>query len=167
MNSSQAMVVVLMGVSGSGKTRIGVMLARALGWEFHDGDELHSAANRNKMHRGIPLTDSDRLPWLRRIRRLIDKCLAREISAVIACSALKRSYRDIIIGDSNRVRSVYLKGSRKLIAGRLSRRTGHFMSPDLLASQFDTLEEPRDGITVDVSGTPAEIVRKIRKRLRV
>lgn len=160
-------IVVLMGVSGSGKTRIGEMLAGALGWQFHDGDALHSAAKRKKMHRGIPLTDSDRLPWLRRIRRLIDICLAKNVSAVIACSALKRSYRNIIIGDPARVRLVYLKGTPKLIARRLSRRVGHFMNPDLLASQFDTLEEPRDAITVDVSGTPVEIVRKIRKRLRV
>jgi gluconokinase len=158
-------VVVLMGVSGSGKTTIGAMLARELGWEFHDGDELHPDANRRKMHAGIPLTDEDRRPWLAAVRDLIARCLRDGTHAIVGCSALKQSYRDAIVVDPIKVRLVFLNAPRELIAERLEERTGHFFDPHLLGSQFDTLEEPRDAIEVDVSQAPEEVCRAIRARL--
>ena len=161
------MVVVLMGVSGSGKTTIGKRLAAELKWRFYDADTLHSAANRDKMGRGIPLTDSDRQPWLRRVRRVIERCLATGTEAVVACSALKQSYRDIIVVDADRVRVVYLKGNAELIGRRIAERKGHFMPADLLPSQLAALEEPRDAIAVDVSRTPEEVVRSIRTALQI
>ncbi len=165
--SYRAMVILLMGVSGSGKTTIGCLLAGALGWEFHDADELHSAANRDKMHRGIPLTDADRAPWLSSVRALIDGCIARNANAVVACSALKQSYRKEIVADASKVRVVYLKGSPELIAQRLANRSGHFMPASLLPSQIAALEEPRDALTVDISGTPQQIADSIRIALGV
>ena len=161
------MVVVLMGVSGSGKTTIGRMLAGALNWRFYEGDDLHPQSNREKMSRGIPLTDSDRLPWLTSIRRLIERCLAGRVSAVIACSALKESYRQMLVVDPAKMKIVYLKGTPELLAQRIANRKGHFMPPALLPSQLDTLEEPRDAITVDISGTPNQIVDAIRRELAV
>lgn len=161
------MVVVLMGVSGSGKTTIGKMLADDLNWQFHEGDDLHPQSNREKMSRGIPLTDSDRLPWLTSIRRLIERCLAGRVSAVIACSALKESYRQMLVVDPAKMKIVYLKGTPELLAQRIANRKGHFMPPALLPSQLDTLEEPRDAITVDISGTPNQIVDAIRRELAV
>ncbi|MGO9606378.1 MAG: gluconokinase [Candidatus Binataceae bacterium] len=163
--SYPAMVILLMGVSGSGKTTIGRLLAGALGWEFHDADELHSAANRDKMHRGIPLTDADRAPWLSSVRALIEGCIARNANAVVACSALKQSYREEIV--ISKVRVVYLKGSPELIAQRLTNRSGHFMPASLLPSQIAALEEPRDALTVDISGTPQQIADSIRIALGV
>lgn len=160
-----AMVIIVMGVSGAGKSTVGRMLAREMGWQFYDGDDLHPAVNKEKMHRGIPLTDADRWPWLDAIRRLIERCLSDGTSAVIACSALKQSYRDRLLVDPAAVKFVYLKGSMALIAKRIKARTGHFMNKHLLQSQFDDLEEPRDAITVEVSGTPQEIAGAIRKRV--
>jgi gluconokinase len=151
-----------MGVTGAGKTTIGRALAGALGWEFHDGDELHSEASKLKMHRGIALDDADRAPWLSAIRKLILAMLSEDRDGVIACSALKQSYRDEIVVDPNLVKVVYLKGSKEVIAERLRNRSGHFMNPDLLQSQFDTLEEPGDAIVVDVSMAPEAIVNAIR-----
>ena len=159
------MIVIVMGVTGAGKTTIGRALATALGWEFHDGDELHSEASKSKMHRGIALDDADRAPWLSAIRKLIMAMLAENRSGVVACSALKQSYRDEIVVDPNAVKVVYLKGSKEVIAERLRNRGGHFMNPDLLQSQFDTLEEPGDAIVVDVSMAPEAIVNAIRARL--
>jgi len=161
------MIVVLMGVSGSGKTTIGAMLATALKWRFYEGDSLHSAANRQKMIRGIPLTDADRLPWLRRVRRLIERCVTNKVDAIIACSALKQSYRELIVSDPKLVRVVYLRGSPKHIKSWLARRKVHFMPSDLLPSQFKALEEPRNAITINVSDAPARIVSAIRKRLSI
>jgi gluconokinase len=161
------LVVVLMGVSGSGKTTIGTMLARELGWEFHDGDELHPETNRRKMHAGIPLTDEDRRPWLVAIHDLIARCISDGARAIVACSALKQSYRDMIVVDPTTVRLVFLNAPRTLIAERLRKRTGHFFDPALLGSQFDTLEEPSDAIEIDASPAPKEVCRAIRTRLKL
>jgi gluconokinase len=154
-----------MGVTGAGKTTIGRALATALGWEFHDGDELHSEASKLKMHRGIALDDADRAPWLSAIRKLILAMLSEGRDGVIACSALKQSYRDEIVVDPNSVKVVYLKGSKEVIAERLRNRSGHFMNPDLLQSQFDTLEEPHGAIVVDVLMAPEAIVKEVIARL--
>ena len=161
------MVVIVMGVTGAGKTTIGRGLAASLGWEFHDGDELHTEASKRKMHRGIALDDSDRAPWLSAIRKLIEAMLSEGRNGVVACSALKQSYRDELVVDPKLVKVVYLKGSEQLIAERLRNRVGHFMNPALLQSQFDTLEPPRDAIVVDVSAAPEAIVDAIRSRLGV
>jgi len=161
------MVVIVMGVSGAGKTTIGRMLAQSLGWEFRDGDDLHPAAKRDKMARGIALTDADRLPWLAAIRALIDDYLARAQSVVVACSALKHAYRNILIGDPARVHLVWLDGSRDLIERRIARRRGHFMPAGLLASQFADLEPPASAIRVEIAAPPAEIVGAIRRELAI
>jgi gluconokinase len=160
------MVVIVIGVSGSGKTTIGRLLAARLGWEFHDADDLHSQGNRDKMHRGIALTDADRWPWLHAVRAVVQRCLEQHRSAVIACSALKQSYRGLLMTDAARVRFVYLQGPRDLIMERLSHRTGHFFDPHLLESQFETLEEPLDAVTVDIAKRPEEIVDEITDRIR-
>jgi len=161
-------IIILMGVSGSGKSTIGALLAERLGFAFEDGDRFHPAANVEKMHRGIPLGDADRLPWLAAIAAWIDAARAAGTQAVVACSALKRSYRQILIGDRPEVRLVYLKGDEALIAERMARRHGHFMPPGLLTSQFAALEEPgaeERPITVEVDGSPEEIVGEICKRI--
>jgi gluconokinase len=133
---------VVMGVSGSGKTTIGEALAARLAWDFVDGDDLHPPANVAKMHAGQPLDDDDRAPWLDAIAARIDAWRAQGISGIVTCSALKRRYRERIIGDRDWVRLIYLDGSRELIAERLATRRGHFMPASLLDSQFDTLEPP-------------------------
>jgi gluconokinase len=161
------MVIVLMGVSGSGKSTVGARLADLLGWPFHDGDDLHSAQAQAKMHRGEPLDDADRAPWLVRVRELIDGCLRRGESAVVACSALRQAYRAELSADPAQVKFVYLRGSYETIAARLARRRGHFMPPGLLHSQFETLEEPRDAIAVDIQAPPDAIAAEIRHRLQV
>lgn len=160
------MFVVLMGVAGSGKTTVGRALARELGWEFYDADDLHPPANVEKMARGVALDDDDRGPWLEALRELVRACLARGAGAVLACSALKERYRRALLVDG-RVRLVYLKGDYKLIAERLKNRRGHFMRPQMLDGQFAALEEPAEGVRVDVSATPEEIVRAIRRELGV
>jgi gluconokinase len=156
------MVIVLMGVSGSGKTTVGRGLADALGWAFYDGDDFHPRSNVEKMARGEPLDDEDRAPWLERLRELIRACLARGESAVVACSALKRSYREYLLID-DAVKLVYLKGDYELIEDRLENRRGHFMKPDMLDSQFAALEEPRRGLTVDISLPPEKIIEIVRR----
>src|SRR5713101_8188836 len=148
------MVIVVMGVAGSGKTTIGEALARRLGWSFHDADALHSAANRDKMHRGIPLTDDDRRPWLVAVRELVADYIAKPADAIVACSALKRAYRDAIVPDLDGAKFVYLKGAFDLIAARLAQRQAHFFDPRLLRNQFETLEEPTDAIVEDVARDP-------------
>ncbi len=161
-------VLVIMGVSGSGKTTIGRLLAERLGWHYQEGDALHPPENVAKMSAGTPLSDTDRAPWLRRIAERIDAWCSNGEAGVITCSALKRAYRDIIIGDRPDVRLVHLKGSRELIGRRMAARKGHFMPTALLDNQFATLEEPSPeerAITVDVGGTPAEIVDEILRRL--
>ena len=161
------MVLIVMGVTGAGKSTIGRALAAALGWEFHDGDDLHSEENKRKMHRGEPLTDLDRAPWLLSVRGVIESMLLAQMSGVVACSALKQSYRETVVAgfDPALVKFVYLKGSKELISQRFAGRSGHFMNPILIQSQFDTLEEPGDAIIVDIAGTPEEIVDSIRTQL--
>jgi gluconokinase len=157
-------IVVLMGVSGSGKTTVAALLVAALGCRFQEGDDLHPPENVEKMRGGIPLTDADRMPWLRKIAEEIDGWRARGECGVVTCSALKRSYRDIIIGDRRDVVLVYLKGSRDLIRRRMAARHEHFMPIALLDSQLATLEEPTPDehpIIVNVGGKPAEIAHKI------
>jgi len=161
-------IVVVMGVSGSGKTTVSALLAAALGCQLQEGDDLHPAANIEKMRSGTPLGDADRLPWLQRIAEVIDAWRARRESGVLSCSALKRSYRDIIIGGRPEVTLVYLKGSYDLIRRRLAARLEHFMPAGLLDNQFAALEEPapdEQPIVADVAAKPAEIVAGIVHRL--
>lgn len=158
------MVVVLMGVSGCGKTTVGERLAERLGWPFQEGDALHPPANVAKMSGGVPLTDADRGPWLDAVAAWIDGRRAAHTGGVITCSALKRAYRSVIVGDRPDVRLVYLSGSRETISARLATRSGHFMPASLLASQFATLEEPladERPIVVTVDGPVEEIVNGI------
>jgi len=165
IQEGQAMVIVLMGVAGSGKTTVGRMLAAQLSWPFRDADEFHPPANVEKMRRGIPLTDPDREPWLAAIRRYIDETLARSGRAVVTCSALKERYRQIIVPDPARVKIVYLAGDFALIVERLRTREEHFMKAGMLSSQFADLELPRDALTVDIAQSPEAIVTQIRKAL--
>lgn len=160
------MVLVLMGVAGSGKTTIGMQLAEELGWNFYDADDFHSSTNVDKMSRGIPLNDDDRLPWLESLRDLIGNCLQRGESAVLACSALKHRYRSYLLLDV-RVKLVYLKGDYALIEERIKARQAHYMKPGMLQSQFEALEEPEVESHLDISSTPGEIVKEIRGRLGV
>jgi gluconokinase len=155
------MVIIIMGVSGSGKTTIGQALAAALHWGFSDADEFHSPANVEKMKHGIPLTDEDRQPWLRSLRTAIEQWKRNEPGHVLACSALKESYRQILGQDDPEVRFVYLQGGFDLISRRLRERKSHFFTPALLRSQFDALENPNDALVVDVSKEPQEIVSTI------
>jgi carbohydrate kinase (thermoresistant glucokinase family) len=157
-------VLIVMGVSGSGKSTIGQRLAQRLNWPFEDGDSFHPAGNIEKMQRGTPLTDEDRKPWLEAIAAWIDKTRRAGGHGVVACSALKRRYRDILIGDRPDVRLVYLKGGENLIGQRVVHRHGHFMPASLLHSQFETLEEPTPDehpITVSIAPEPNEIVSRI------
>lgn len=146
-----------MGVAGSGKSTVGRLLAERLGWPFLDGDDFHPPQNVERMRRGIPLTDADRLPWLEHLRELV----SRSGSAVVACSALKESYREILSGGDPRVRFIYLRADPALLAARLEKRTGHFFARTLLDSQFAALEEPEGAITVDASQPPEATVQAI------
>lgn len=159
------MIVILMGVSGSGKTTVGTLLASRLGCGFSDADEFHSAANIEKMHRGIPLNDDDRAPWLAAIRRAIVARRAAGVSHVFACSALKARYRNVLAENDRDVVFIYLKGAADVIEDRLASRQGHFFDPALLASQFDALEEPSDALVVDVSAPPEKIVDTLLDKL--
>ena len=160
-----AIIVVVMGVSGSGKTTVGTMLANAMDCAFLEGDSLQSAANVEKMSHVIPLTDADRGPWLRAIRTRLLDAFARGKSLVVACSALKQSYRTLL-ADGIPITWIYLKGSEALIRSRLQHRTGHYMKADMLASQFAALEEPSDALIVDISQPAAAIVEQILAELR-
>jgi gluconokinase len=163
-------VMIVMGVSGCGKSTIGALLARRLRWEFEDADWLHPTANVDKMHNGIPLTDDDRRPWLEAVAAWIDDTRRSGGHAVVACSALKRRYRDILIGDRADVRVVYLKGEEKLIARRIATRHEHFMPRSLLHSQFEALEEPgpdENPIVASIEPEPREIVTQILAALNV
>lgn len=157
--------MIVMGVAGSGKTTVGEALARHLGWNFYDADAFHPAANIEKMANGTPLTDSDRAPWLAALHSLISTSLKENRPGVLACSALKESYRRKLLEGNDGVQIVYLKGSYDLIWSRLSRRKDHYMKPQMLQSQFETLEEPEDALTLDVSLPVADLVGEILKRL--
>jgi ribose 5-phosphate isomerase A len=161
-------ILVIMGVSGTGKSTVARELVARLGWPFEEGDALHPEANVAKMHAGIPLTDADRQPWLERVAAWIDGQRAKKQPGIITCSALKRSYRQIIIGDRPEVRLVYLRGGRDLITEHLAGRHGHFMPASLLQSQFDTLEEPdpgEDPLTIDMGPPPGQVAEEIIRLL--
>jgi gluconokinase len=160
------MVIILMGVAGSGKTTTGRKLAESLGWKYFDADDFHSAANVAKMKSGVPLNEEDRKPWLESLQRLIQERLANDQPAVLACSALKQSHRDVLMIDE-RVKLVYLKGDYALIKARLGGRSNHFLNPALLESQFQTLEEPIGALCVDIQSSPDEIVDIIRTQFEV
>jgi gluconokinase len=165
-------VILVMGIEGTGKTTVGKLLAERLHWEFADADDFHSAANKQKMKQGIALTDQDRAPWLAAIRTQIWRWIVDKKNGVITCSALKQSYRDELLfppagvnGTADQIKTVYLHGTYALIAERLHQRQGHFAGEALLASQFATLQEPRDAISIDVSQTPEQIVDEVLRGL--
>jgi gluconokinase len=157
-------IVIIMGTTGAGKTTIGTMLAAQLNWQFADADAFHPPANIEKMSKGIPLNDADRAPWLAAMRKAILEWIAAGNNVVLACSALKRAYREELRA-SPKVKIVYLKGSYALFAERIRHRHGHFAGEGILAGQFADLEEPEDAITVDAAKSPEEIVAEIRKHL--
>ena len=161
-------VLVVMGVSGSGKSTVAALVAERLGWIFVDGDSFHTPEHVAKMHAGLALDDQDRAPWLASIAVWIRQRLERGESGVIVCSALRRAYRDVLTGGSRDVRIVYLDGGRDVIAGRLAARHGHFMAPTLLDSQFAVLEPPtadEDPIVVDIADAPETIAERVVARL--
>ena|SRR5215813_8017778 len=160
------MIVLLMGVTGSGKTTVGKALAASLGWKYLDADEFHPATNVAKMRAGVPLDDADRQPWLETLAQLISENIHAGKSAVLACSALKQSYRDML-SITDGVRVVYLNGDRVTIADRLRARRDHYMNPKLLESQFETLEEPKDALEVDATLPVDAIVQRIRTALKI
>ena len=155
-----------MGTTGAGKTTIGTMLAAQLNWQFADADTFHPPANIQKMSRGVPLNDTDRAPWLAAMRKAILEWIAAGKNVILACSALKRAYRDEL-RPSREVKIVYLKGDYALFAERIRRRHGHFAGEGILAGQFADLEEPDDAITIDAAKSPEEIVAGIRKQLGI
>lgn len=160
------MIILLMGVTGAGKTTVGRALAAQLGWRFADADNYHSAANVAKMHAGIPLTDQDRAPWLQALREAILGWIRARENAVLACSALKASYRDILMAGPE-VKLVYLRADKALIAARVAARRGSYMNPDLVPSQFATLEEPKDAIIIAADERAEQSVAKIRRAIGV
>ena len=161
------MVAVLMGVTGSGKTTVGRQLAAELGWPYYDADDFHPAANKAKMRAGIPLTDDDRWPWLRALRQVIEQALRDSRGAIVACSALKAAYRDVLAGGLQPVRFVLLEGDPEVLKARLAQRHHEFMNPELLESQIETLERPPDAIVIDIELPVDEQVRRIRHALGV
>ncbi len=161
------MVIVLMGVTGSGKTTVGEQLAQQLGWAYYDADDFHPEANVCKMASGTPLTDADRWPWLEVLSEAIEHWLRAEQGAILGCSALKQSYRDLLVGGRPGVQIVHLKGPKALIARRLKTRQHRYMPASLLDSQFATLEEPHDALSVDIGPAPAAIAAFIRTVLQL
>jgi gluconokinase len=158
--------LLVMGVAGSGKTSVGKALAARLGWEFYDADEFHPPSNITKMAAGIPLNDDDRAPWLQELHELLGRVLQAGRHPVLACSALKQSYRKILLESNSGLRVVYLKGDYELIRSRMIDRTDHYMKPGMLRSQFDTLEEPADAWMVDIARPVQDILETILKKLR-
>ena len=167
MEGKNNLVVILMGVTGTGKTTVGLALSQATGWKFADADDFHSAANRAKMHAGIPLTDADREPWLESLHGQIAAWIAAGENAILACSALKESYRATLTAEEpqNAFRYVYLTGPPELIDKRLKARTGHYMPESLLPSQLATLEPPRDAIEISIDQTVPAMVQQILSEL--
>ncbi len=161
------MIIIIMGVSGSGKTTVGQQLADDLGWKYYDGDDFHSLKNIAKMSVGIPLNDDDRSLWLSQINQHIKKLLKANENAVFSCSALKQQYRRQLQNDSEAIKFVYLKGPKALIKKRLESRAGHFMSVDLITSQFETLEEPENVLVVDIKQSPKKISTIIQKHFDI
>lgn len=156
-----------MGVAGSGKTTIGTRLATALGWQFADADDFHPSENIAKMRQGIPLTDSDRQPWLAALHQAIVGWLEVQTPTVLACSALKQAYRHALVQNADQVKLIYLKGSPALLQLRLGARQGHYMPVTLLQSQFEALEEPQTALVIDAALSPATIVQVIRSELKL
>ena len=150
-----------MGVAGCGKTTVGNLLSQRLNCSFYEGDDFHPPNNIEKMSQGIPLNDSDRLPWLLALRNLIDKLISTRTNAVITCSALKKTYREILQGEYQEIVWIYLQGSYSEIFSRLQARQRHFLKPEMLYSQFEALEEPEDALIVSISNSTAVIVDKI------
>jgi len=168
MTVKSPLVIVLMGVSGSGKSTTGAALSQKLGWPFRDADSFHPPANVEKMSRGVPLADADRWPWLEAIAQWIDERCAAGEHGIVSCSALKRTYRDRIVGVRSRVRLVYLKGNKEIIGQRLRARKNHFMPASLLDSQFSTLEEPgaeEGALIVSVAMSPRRVAGTIIEKL--
>ncbi|MEA5078172.1 MAG: gluconokinase [Anaerolineaceae bacterium] len=161
------MFLIVMGVSGCGKSTVGKGLAEELGWPFYDGDDFHPAENVAKMSKGIPLNDEDRAGWLAALADLIRSSLAQGKPGVLACSALKQKYRDQLCVDAEQVKFIYLKGSYELIKARMLARPGHYMKPGMLDSQFATLEEPQGALTVDIDQSPQQTLEFILKNLHL
>ena len=161
------MIVILMGVTASGKSTIAAELIRLTGWQFAEGDDYHSPANKQKMHAGLPLTDEDRAPWLASLHNVIAAWVRNGQSGVMTCSALKQSYRDVLTKDvpNGLCRFVLLEVPLAVLEERLKDRPGHFMNPDLLQSQLDTLEMPLDALRVDATGSPSVVAQKILSQL--
>ena len=161
------MVLILIGPMGCGKTTIGKMLAERIGWPFYDGDDFHPRENVEKMRAGLPLTDEDRKTWLENLHMHIQRWLMEDRNAILACSALKQAYRDTLGVDQDTVKSVYLKGSHELLRKRIEDRKHPYMNKDLLRSQIEAMEEPKGGLTADISQTPEMTVETIIKRLEL
>jgi gluconokinase len=159
------MVIIVMGVTGAGKTTVGKRLASVLGWQFHDADDFHPEANKIKMHAGVALNDEDRWPWLQALRAAIEQHLRDGSGAVVACSALKAVYREVLAGGLRDLRFVHLTGDRRVLEDRLGARRDHFMNPALLESQLDTLEPPADALNVDFTLDVDAQVDAIRRGL--
>ena len=160
-------IILLMGVSGSGKTTVGKLLAGQLGWPYFEADDFHSAANKEKMRHGTPLNDEDRAPWLAAIHRKIDECITTHQSAVFTCSALKEKYRQVLMDHVPGISLVYLAGDEATLEARMSHRVGHYMKAGMLQSQLAALEVPTHALTIDINESPGAIVAKIRQGCQV
>lgn len=159
------MIIIVIGVSGSGKTVVGEQLAKRLNYEFQDADDFHSPENIEKMRQNIPLNDQDRQPWLQKLRKTIQQWLQQDKNVILACSGLKQDYRKQLLVNPQQMQIVYLKGSYELIEKRLKQRSGHYMKADLLHSQFEDLEEPSAAIEIDISQSTEEIIQQIQAQL--